>query len=217
MEKLDCDQFVEIPINEDSDQMQLQISAIQNHPLMEIAESPGHLLLLKLFQREERIYSSRISLKETKTNSIKQEISQLCTFYFFFHMLCLAILFASTLNNPNSCTAWWIPSVGSLSFSMVLIFLVQVRIYKYWKVWKQMEKLRTESRGLSRCVVELRMKGWSFDLGKGAVVSGRKTMKSSSVEVKWGPVSWASRNLIVFVLICLTGVLVPTCKLILCS
>uniref|UniRef100_A0A7N0RCJ2 Uncharacterized protein n=1 Tax=Kalanchoe fedtschenkoi TaxID=63787 RepID=A0A7N0RCJ2_KALFE len=213
MEKIDHEQFVEIPIDDESDQMKL---AIQNHPLMEISESPGHLLLLKLFQREERINASRISLKETKLDSIKQEISQLCTFYFFFHMLCLPLLFASTLSNPKtSCSAWWIPSIVSLSWSLFVIFVVQVRVYKYWKVRGQMEKLRSENRSLSRCVVELRMKGRSFDLGKGAV-SSKKAMKSSSVEIKWRPISWASQNLVVFVLICLSGLLVPSCKMILC-
>uniref|UniRef100_A0A7N0UPH4 Uncharacterized protein n=1 Tax=Kalanchoe fedtschenkoi TaxID=63787 RepID=A0A7N0UPH4_KALFE len=102
MEKLDYNQFVEIPINEY--QIKPQVPAIQNHPLVEISESHGHLLLLKLFQRQERIYASRISLKETKRDSIKQEISQLCNFYFFFHMLCFPLLFASMLSNPKACS-----------------------------------------------------------------------------------------------------------------
>ncbi|KAG9148818.1 hypothetical protein Leryth_024718 [Lithospermum erythrorhizon] len=33
------------------------ISAMQEHPLMEISNSPGHLLLLKLWQREEDLWS----------------------------------------------------------------------------------------------------------------------------------------------------------------
>uniref|UniRef100_A0A7N0UB15 Transmembrane protein n=1 Tax=Kalanchoe fedtschenkoi TaxID=63787 RepID=A0A7N0UB15_KALFE len=164
-------------IADESDQMKLQVSAIQNHPLMEISESPGHLLLLKLFQREERI----------------NEISQLFTFYTsFFHMLCLPLLFASTLNNPKtSCSTWWIPSMVSLSLLLFVIFVVQVRVYKYWKVRRQMDKLWSENRSLSKCVVELRMKGRNFDLGKG-VVSSKRVMKRSSVEMKWRPISWTS-------------------------
>uniref|UniRef100_A0A7N0U1S5 Uncharacterized protein n=1 Tax=Kalanchoe fedtschenkoi TaxID=63787 RepID=A0A7N0U1S5_KALFE len=185
-----------IKVNADeSDQMKLQVSAIQNHPLMEISESPGHLLLLKLFQREERINASRIFLKETNFSPSTS----------LFHMLCLPLLFASTLNNPKtSCSTWWIPSMVSLSLLLFVIFVVQVRVYKYWKVRRQMDKLRSENRSLSRCVVELRMKGRNFDLGKG-VVSSKRVMKRSSVEMKWRPISWTSQNLVVFVLICLSG------------
>uniref|UniRef100_A0A7N0UE03 Transmembrane protein n=1 Tax=Kalanchoe fedtschenkoi TaxID=63787 RepID=A0A7N0UE03_KALFE len=125
-------------------------------------------------------------------------------------MLCLPLPFASTLNNPKtSCSTWWIPSMVSLL--LFVRFVVQVRVYKYWKVRRQMDKLRSENRSLSRCVVELRMKGRSFDLGKGAV-SSKRAMKRSSVEMKWRPISWASQNLVMFVLICLSGLLVLLAK-----
>ncbi|KAL0733333.1 hypothetical protein Bca4012_009543 [Brassica carinata] len=47
---------------------------------------------------------------------------------------------------------------------------------------------RNDNRTLTRCVLELRMKVSSFDLSK-EPMSGKR-MKSSSVEIKWKPVTY---------------------------
>ncbi|KAL7210109.1 hypothetical protein ACSBR1_031633 [Camellia fascicularis] len=68
---------------------------------MEISQSPGHLLLLKLLQREEHLCARRITIKETRKDTIGREIFQLCFFFFIFHSLFSIILFTSTTKNQN--------------------------------------------------------------------------------------------------------------------
>ncbi|GAU13462.1 hypothetical protein TSUD_127590 [Trifolium subterraneum] len=60
-----------------------------------------------------------------------------------------------------------------------------VKLIRYWKVWEQLQRERNDSRGVCRCIQELRMKGASFDLSKELPLNGKKMMKSSSVEIKW--------------------------------
>ncbi|KAK4850031.1 hypothetical protein QYF36_003223 [Acer negundo] len=193
--------IVEIPVDEEHQQKVLcclnTITAIQHHPLMEISQSPGHLLLLKLWQREEDRFGRRISLKESRMDSIRREIFQLCCFFLIFHGFFLTLLFTSSdehNNSSSSCKKWWIPSMLSLSTSLVYVFLVQVKLYRYWKVWRQLQRERNDNRALTRCIQELRMKGASFDLSK-EPQSGKR-MKSSSVEIKWKPITWCSQYLI---------------------
>ncbi|KAJ6313782.1 hypothetical protein OIU78_017432 [Salix suchowensis] len=132
--------IVEIPVDEEHQQKLIcsmnSITAIQNHPLAEISNSPGHLLLLKLWQREEDLFGRRIALKESRMDSIKREIFQLCCFFL-------------------------------------------VKVCRYWKVWRQLQREKNDNRALTRCIQELRMKGASFDLSK-EPLSGKR-MKSSSV------------------------------------
>ncbi|THF98083.1 hypothetical protein TEA_027091 [Camellia sinensis var. sinensis] len=188
---------VEIPVDEEH-QQKLTFSAMQNHPLSEISQSPGHLLLLKLWQREEDLFGRRIAMKEIRLDSIKTETTQLCFFFFIFHAFFSTILFTSSINNNNPeqdrnlvCHSWWIPSILSLFTSIVLIFLVQMRLCRYWKVWRELQREKESNRAVGRCVQELRMKGASFDLDK-EPQSGKR-MKSSSVEIKWKPLTWCSR------------------------
>ncbi|XP_057485311.1 uncharacterized protein LOC130771672 [Actinidia eriantha] len=206
--------IVEIPIDEEHQQKNNTISAIQHHPLMEISRSPGHLLLLKLWQREEDLFARRISAKETRIDSIKREIFQLCFFFFLFHALFLTILFTSSLDRAHACSNWWIPSILSVSTSLLMICLVQVKICRYWKVWGQLQRERGENRALTRCIQELRMKGASFDLSKEPQIGRR--MKSSSVEIKWKPLTWFSQNVLTVCLLCFAGLVFPASKLILC-
>ncbi|KAH7574709.1 hypothetical protein JRO89_XS03G0333500 [Xanthoceras sorbifolium] len=197
------------------------MTAIQHHPLMEISQSPGHLLLLKLWQREEDRFGRRISLKESRMDSIRGEIFQLCCFFLVFHGFFLTLLFTSSEehnnnnDNTSSCKKWWIPSMLSLSTSLVFVFLVQVKLYRYWKVWRQLQRERNDNRALTRCIQELRMKGASFDLSK-EPQSGKR-MKSSSVEIKWKPITWCSQYLITICLVCFTGLLFPASKFMLCG
>ncbi|GMP64885.1 hypothetical protein CsSME_00025937 [Camellia sinensis var. sinensis] len=211
---------VEIPVDEEH-QQKLTFSAMQNHPLSEISQSPGHLLLLKLWQREEDLFGRRIAMKEIRLDSIKTETTQLCFFFFIFHAFFSTILFTSSINNNNPeqdrnlvCHSWWIPSILSLFTSIVLIFLVQMRLRRYWKVWRELQREKESNRAVGRCVQELRMKGASFDLDK-EPQSGKR-MKSSSVEIKWKPLTWCSRYLITVCLVCFTGLVFPASKLILC-
>lgn len=216
--------IVEIPVDEEHQQKILsamtKISAIQNHPLMEISNSPGHLLLLKLWQREEDLFGRKIAKKESRLDSIRSEIFQLCCFFFLFHGFFLTILSASVAYTNNVkdhvqvCHKWWVPSLLSVSTSLALIFLVQVKLCRYWKVCKQLQGERTDSRSLTRCIQELRMKGASFDLSKEPV--NAKRMKSSSVEIKWKPMTWCSQSLTTICLLCATGLLFPASRFILC-
>ncbi|GKV36471.1 hypothetical protein SLEP1_g44599 [Rubroshorea leprosula] len=206
---------VEIPVDEEHKQ---KLScAIQHHPLMEISQSPGHLLLLKLWQREEDLFGRRISLKETRMDSIKREIFQICCFFLTFHGFFFTILFTSSVGTKehHTCQKWWIPSLVSVSTSLVLSFLVQVKLYRYWKVWNQLQREKVGNRALTRCIQELRMKGASFDLNKEPRTG--KRIKSSSVEIKWKPLTWCSQNLITVCLVCFSGLAFAASKFILCG
>uniref|UniRef100_A0A0R0J6M0 Transmembrane protein n=1 Tax=Glycine max TaxID=3847 RepID=A0A0R0J6M0_SOYBN len=107
------------------------IEAIEDHPLTEISESPGHLLLLKLWQREEELFSKRIAHKETRMDTIKAELFQLSSFFFIFHAFFLTLLFTSWAKaqqqaHHSVCHKWWLPSMVSLCTSFVFVVLVQV-------------------------------------------------------------------------------------------
>ncbi|KAK8468587.1 hypothetical protein PHAVU_006G061800 [Phaseolus vulgaris] len=199
------------------------IEAIEDHPLTEISESPGHLLLLKLWQREEELFAKRIAHKETRMDSIKAELFQLSSFFFIFHGFFLTLLFTSWTKSHQEdqqdqhsvCYKWWLPSMLSLCTSLVFVVLVQVKVHRYWKVWAQLQRERSDGRAVTRCIQELRMKGASFDLSKEPNCG--KRMKSSSVEIKWGPLTWCSKNLLTISLVCFTGLLFPASKLVLCG
>ncbi|GAB4845856.1 hypothetical protein Ancab_024860 [Ancistrocladus abbreviatus] len=213
--------IVEIPLKDEEHQNNKAItttdpiSAIEYHPLMEISQSPGHLLLLKLWQREEDLSARRTAIKETRMDSIRREIFQLCCFFFLFHALFFTILFTSSSHKEeHKCKRWWIPSILSVTTSMVIVFWVQVKLFSYWKVSRQLKGVKNDNRALTRCIQELRMKGGSFDLSKEPQLS--KRMKSSSVEIKWRPVSWFCENLMTICLVLFAGLVFPAPKLILC-
>ncbi|KAL2245166.1 UNVERIFIED_CONTAM: hypothetical protein Sindi_2784800 [Sesamum indicum] len=196
---------VEIPVDEEHQQKQISavntVAALQHHPLAEISESPGHFLLLKLWQREEDLFGRRMSRKESRKDAIGREIFQLCCFFFVFHGLFLTILFTSS-SGHHQCKKWWIPSALSACTSLVIVFLVQVKLCRYWKVERQLQRDRTDGRALTRCIQELRMKGASFDLSK-EPQDGKK-LKSSSVEIKWRPLTWCSHYRVTVFLVCFT-------------
>ncbi|GMH05880.1 hypothetical protein Nepgr_007720 [Nepenthes gracilis] len=213
--------IVEIPVSEEHENHRKTItitdpiSAIQHHPLMEISRSPGHLLLLKLWQREEDLFARRIAIKETRIDAIRREIFQLCCFFFLFHGFFFTILFTSSvLREEHKCERWWIPSILSLTSSIAILFFIQIKHFRYWKVSKQLKRERNDSRALTRCIQELRMKGASFDLSKEPQIA--KRLKSSSVEIKWRPISWCKENLVTVCLLLFAGLAFPAPKLILC-
>lgn len=206
--------LIEIPV--DGGHQKQIISAIQDHPLMEISESPGHLLLLKLLQREEDLSGRRIAGKERSLDTLRREIFQLCLFFFTFHGLFLTILFTSSNNDlgVGVCEKWWIPMITSLSFCLVMVFLVQMKLFRYWNVNKQIQREKTDNRGITRCIQELRMKGVSFDLSKEPGIG--KRMKSSSVEIKWKPVTWCYQYLVTICLLSASGLALPLYKFMIC-
>ncbi|KAL5715571.1 hypothetical protein ACHQM5_017373 [Ranunculus cassubicifolius] len=206
---------VEIPTVTEEEK---SLTAIQHHPLMEISQSPGHLLLLKLWQREEDLFSRRISNKETRMDKIRCEIFQLCCFFFAFYGFMLTFLYTSSIranSQQHSCRNWLIPSILSLFTLIVMIILVQMKLCRYWKAVGQLQRERTDSRTLTRCIQELRMKGASFDLSKEP--QNAKKMKSSSVEIKWRPITWIANYFITICLLCFAGMVVPVAKFILCG
>lgn len=211
---------VEIPVDEEHQQQNQSIpnnaSLIHHHPLMEISQSPGHLLLLKLWQREEDLFGQRIALKEARLDGIKREVFQLCCFFFAFHGFHLTLLFTSSIHREEgACRKWWVPSFLSLFTSLVIVSLVQLKLFRYFKVLAQLQRERSDNRALGRCIQELRMKGASFDLTKEPQTV--KRMKSSSVEIKWKPRKWCSDNVVTICLLCFTGLVFPASKFIICS
>ncbi|OMO83856.1 hypothetical protein CCACVL1_11149 [Corchorus capsularis] len=220
--------IVEIPVDEEHHEKlsgglkRMTSRAMQNHPLMEISESPGHLLLLKLWQREEHVFGRRMGVKEWRLESIKRDIFQLCCFFVMFHGFFFNILFASSGSGKekhgHGCRKWWIPSLISLSTSLVFVFLGQVKVCRYWKVWRQLQRERNDNRALTRCIQELRMKGESFDLSKEPAQMGMgRRIKSSSVEIKWNPLTCCSHYLITISLVCISALLFPASNFILCG
>ncbi|XP_073004879.1 uncharacterized protein [Typha latifolia] len=210
---------VEIPTDgESSNFASSAFAAIAHHPLTEISESPGHLLLLKLWQREEDLHGRRTAALESRMDRIKGEAFQLCCLFFAFHGIFLTLLFAASVveHERRACKNWWVPSSLSLATSLVLVCAVQMGICRYWKVERRLQRERGEGRALARCIMELRMKGASFDLSKEPQVA-TKRMKSSSVEIKWRPLRWCSENLITMALLGFTGLVFPACKFILCG
>ncbi|XP_019194119.1 PREDICTED: uncharacterized protein LOC109188075 [Ipomoea nil] len=218
-EMKDAHVVVEIPVDEEHQQKkQIAISsAIQHHPLMEISRSPGHLLLLKLWQREEELFGRRIAAKETRLDFIRREIFQLCCFFFTFHGFFFTILFTSySEDGDGACRKWWIPSAVSACTSLFIAFLVQMKLCRFWKMSRQLQRERNDSRAVTRCIQELRMKGESFDLSKEPLQIGKR-MKSSSVEIKWRPLTCCSQYAVTVCLVCFAGLLFPASRFLVCA
>ncbi|XP_057539454.1 uncharacterized protein LOC130817643 [Amaranthus tricolor] len=215
--------IVEIPVNQDDLQLKSAI-IIQQHPMMEISKCPGHLLLLKLWQREEHLFARRISLNESKLDQLRREIFQLCCSFFIFHAFVSTLLFASASTTMEAqmgvfrCKKWWIPSIVVGSTSTAIVVLVQVKLWRYWKVTERLRREKSDNRTLGRSIQELRMKGADFDLSKELNIENysKKIKKSSSVEIKWKPKIWCSNNLVTFCLVLFAGLAIPAPKLFLC-
>lgn len=207
---------VEIPVDEEHRHRAACSAVMQSHPLAEISRSPGHFLLLKLWQREEDLFGRRMSRKESRMDTIGREIFHLCTQFFLFHGLFFTILFASSSpQQQQRCHKWWLPALLSGCTSAVIACLVHLKLWRFWKVEGQLQRERGEARALTRCVQELRMKGASFDLSKEP--NRGKRLKSSSVEIKWGPLTWCSRYRVTLLLLTFAGLALPCCRFLLCA
>lgn len=202
---------VEIPVEGENQQKKPCITVIEHHPLMEISQSPGHLLLLKLWQREEGIFGRKIAAKEARIDFLRREIFQICCSFFVFSAICFTVLFTAYLDEAKlsgSCRKGWIPSAALTCTSLFVAFIVQIKVCRFWKTCGQLQRLRSDGRCVTRCVQELRMKGESFDLSKEPIFAGKR-MKSSSVEMgKWKkPLNWCSHYALTIVLVCFSGLL----------
>ncbi|KAL2897778.1 Trigger factor [Bienertia sinuspersici] len=207
--------IVEIPVNQefqDDEQQTKTAMMIQQHPMMEISQSPGHLLLLKLWQREEHLFALRISLNETKLDHLRREIFHLCCSFLVFHAFVTTLLFAAE-SGSSRCKKWWIPSMVVGSTSAAIVVLLQLKLWRYWKVTEKLRREKTDSRTLGRAIQELRMKGESFDLSKEMSFSSSSKKKSSSVEIKWTPKIWCSNNIVTVCLLIFAGLAFPAPKL----
>ncbi|WOK92016.1 hypothetical protein Cni_G00707 [Canna indica] len=191
------------------------LAALQHHPLTQISESAGHLLLLKLWQREEDLHGRRAAAIESRMDAAKRAAFHLSCLFLSFHGLSLTLIFNASVAGGGACRSWWLPSSLSLLTSLVVAGAVQAAVRAYWALSRRLQRERGDGRALARCVQELRMKGDSFDLSKEPQTS--KRMKSSSVEVKWRPLRWCSQNLVTICLLFVSGSVFSVSRFILCS
>ena len=124
-----------------------------HHPLGEIAASAGHLLLLKLWQREEDRLARRACALEARMDAARRDAFYLCSAFLAFHGLSLALLFAASVagsaaGGGGACRRWWAPSTLSLAASLALAAAVQLRVCAYWRA---AARLRRASVHAGRC------------------------------------------------------------------
>ncbi|XP_062196738.1 uncharacterized protein LOC133899712 [Phragmites australis] len=196
------------------------------HPLGEIAASAGHLLLLKLWQREESRLGRRACALEARMDAARRDAFFLCAAFLAFHGLSLALLFAASVATaagseaPTSatCRRWWAPSSLSLAASLALAAAVQLRVCAYWRASARLRRDRGEARALARVVQELRMKGAAFDLSKEPQY-GVTRAKCASVEGAgaWRPLQWCHQNIVTACLLAVAAAALPSGKFILCA
>ena len=191
------------------------ISPLKHHPLAEISHSPGHLLLLKLWQREEDLLGRKMAATETLIQSSRSQVFRLCSIFFFFHAIFLTLLFVESDN--ETCRRWWLPCFLSLATSLVFSCAVHGRLREFWKRERRLQKERGEARAVGRLVQELRMKGMSFDLNKVPVAGGSRRMKSAGEEMRWRVVRWCRRNLLTVGLLGFSALVVPAGKFVICG
>ncbi|OEL22126.1 hypothetical protein BAE44_0016854 [Dichanthelium oligosanthes] len=208
--------IVEIPVSVDGGEAETaafldkapaaaaEAEADGTHPLGEIAASAGHLLLLKLWQREEDRLGRRACALEARMDAARRDAFYLCAAFLAFHGLSLALLFAASVASAASsaggggqtsnaaCRRWWAPSSLSLAASLALAAAVQLR--------------------------ELRMKGAAFDLSKEPQY-GVTRAKCASVEGAgaWAPLRWCQQNVITACLLAVAAAALPSGKFILCA
>ncbi|KAL6661721.1 hypothetical protein ACP70R_001105 [Stipagrostis hirtigluma subsp. patula] len=201
------------------------------HPLGEIAASAGHLLLLKLWQREEARLGRRACALEARMDAARRDAFYLCAAFLAFHALSLALLFAASVassaaavagpeeaHTSGACKRWWAPSSLSLAASLALAAAVQLRVCAYWRASARLRRERGDARALARCVQELRMKGAAFDLSKEPQY-GVTRAKCASVEGTgaWRPLRWCHQNVVTACLLAVAAAALPSGKFILCA
>ncbi|PWZ54873.1 hypothetical protein Zm00014a_016851 [Zea mays] len=199
-------------------------AAGEGHPLGEIAASEGHLLLLKLWQREEDRLGRRACALEALMDAARRDAFYLCAAFLAFHGLSLALLFAASVvaaaaTSPSAaCRRWWAPSSLSLAASLALAAAVQLRVGAYWRAAARLRRDRGDARALARAVQELRLKGAAFDLSKEPQY-GVTRAKCASVEGAglWAPLRWFRQNVVTACLLAVAAAALPSGKFILCA
>ncbi|KQJ98816.1 uncharacterized protein LOC100824811 [Brachypodium distachyon] len=200
-------------------------AAAAHHPLGEIASSGGHLLLLKLWQREESRLGRRACALEARMDAARRDAFYLCAAFLALHGLSLALLFAASsvsadAGEGGACRRWWAPSSLSLATSLAIATAVQLRVRAYWRAARRLRRERGDARALARCVQELRTKGAAFDLSKEPQWGvGARANCCASVEGAgaWGPLRWCYRNIVTACLLAVAAAALPSGKLILCA
>jgi hypothetical protein len=149
--------IVEIPVSVDGGEAEAagsleKAAAGGAHPLGEIATSAGHLLLLKLWQREEDRLGRRACALEARMDAARRDAFYLCAAFLAFHGLSLAVLFAASVAASASsaaagpasaaCRRWWAPSSLSLAASLALAAAVQLRVCAYWRAAARLRRER---------------------------------------------------------------------------
>ena len=144
--------IVEIPVSVDGGEAEAAASldkvAVADaeaggaHPLGEIAGSAGHLLLLKLWQREEDRLGRRACALEARMDAARRDAFYLCAAFLALHSLALAVLFVASVGSAGSsiaaaaggrgpesaaCRRWWAPSSLSLAASLALAAAVPLQ------------------------------------------------------------------------------------------
>ncbi|KAK8451373.1 hypothetical protein SEVIR_6G204200v4 [Setaria viridis] len=229
--------IVEIPVSVDGgeaeaaaslDKTTAEVEAGGAHPLGEIAASAGHLLLLKLWQREEDRLGRRACALESRMDAARRDAFYLCAAFLAFHGLSLALLFAASVaaaaadggggQASAACRRWWAPSSLSLAASLALAAAVQLRVCAYWRAAARLRRERGDARALARAVQELRMKGAAFDLSKEPQY-GVTRAKCASVEGAgaWAPLRWCQQNVVTACLLAAAAAALPSGKFILCA
>ncbi|KAK6939619.1 hypothetical protein RJ641_029150 [Dillenia turbinata] len=116
---------------------------------MEISERTGHLLL-KLRKRKEDIFGRRIGLKESRMDLLKIETSQLCCFFFIFHGFYSTKPFRSLLLILKRTLAQSGVFLHLRHLSLlVIVFLVQLKLFRYLKAQRQLQGQRNYNRALT--------------------------------------------------------------------
>jgi hypothetical protein len=192
-----------------------------SHPLGETAASAGHLLLLKLWQREEDRLGRRACALEARMDVARRDAFYLCAAFLALHGLSLALLFATSVSASAptlACRRWWAPSSLSLAASLALAAAVQLRVCAYWRASARLRHERGDARALARVVQELRMKGATFDLSKEPQY-GVTRAKCASVEGTgaWGPLRWCQQNVVTACLLAVAAAVLTSGKFILCA
>ncbi|KAJ3685386.1 hypothetical protein LUZ61_014550 [Rhynchospora tenuis] len=189
------------------------------HPLHQIAESTTHRLLLKQWLKEQDLISRRISLKESRIDSVRREITFLYCFFFILHSFSLLILFASSSHEHNSvgCKRAWVPSVTSLLCSLSILWALRYKGDTEASLEKLLEREKEDGLMLAKCVDELKRKGLEFDLMK--EVDALRRAKSLRVETKVasGTKKWSARDFATMVMLLVSFVVLGLVRFVLCS
>ncbi|KAH9308327.1 hypothetical protein KI387_036238, partial [Taxus chinensis] len=136
-------------------------------PFEEIEDSLAHKFNLDLWEREEKVLSSRINHKDTTRMSVQNEIYQLLALYFVLQGVVLTALFQGLqAPNQNTCKSWWIPFAFSALSQVATMAAVH---HKFRKQLEIENHLQQEKQGTGLCLSAFRTSGlctYLVDLSK---------------------------------------------------